>query len=218
MYPILPSEFMTMTRSASASTRDVGVVRNEDHLALFLEALYRIDHGFIDEMVVEVVFRLVDDQRILGSRQQQREESRALLPAREFRSVLEDGLRARRHIELDAHDVVNLNNFQLKRIDVGAESGQDLLRALRAEPAGLIETNMVISLDELCELFGPKLQQRSEDFVMIADAGTFQALRQQVSVREVIGVPENAHTDLIAGFPRQVTCDRIPKRRYLFAF
>src|SRR5579862_1338401 len=76
---------------------------------------------------------------------------------------------------------------------------------------------MVVGLDQLGELFRPELQQRSQDFVVAADACAFQSLRQKIFIGEVVGVPENAYADLFARFPREFSGHCFAKRRYLFA-
>ena len=52
--------------------RNVGVVRDEDQLATFLYLADAVHDRLEDEPVVKVVFRLVDDQRILAVEQEDR--------------------------------------------------------------------------------------------------------------------------------------------------
>ena len=54
--------------------RDIRVVRDEDHLPAFLHALHRIHYGFKNEVIVQVVLRLIDNQRVIPSRQKYREQ------------------------------------------------------------------------------------------------------------------------------------------------
>ena len=43
-------------------------MRNEDHLAALLHALDRVHDGLKNEMIVEVVLRLIDYQRVVSPR------------------------------------------------------------------------------------------------------------------------------------------------------
>ena len=61
---------------------------DEDHLAALLHSLDRINHSLKNEMIVEVVLRLIDNKRVIPSRQKDWEERRALLPAGKIGRVL----------------------------------------------------------------------------------------------------------------------------------
>jgi hypothetical protein len=48
-------------------------MRDEDHLATLLHALNRIHDSLKNEMIVEVVLRLIDYQRVVPPRQKDRQ-------------------------------------------------------------------------------------------------------------------------------------------------
>jgi len=48
--------------------RNIGVMGDEDHLPFSLQPLNRVYDRLIDEMIVQVVFRLVNDQWVVGPR------------------------------------------------------------------------------------------------------------------------------------------------------
>ena len=68
---------------------NIRVVGDEDHLAAFLQSLHRIHHCFKNEVIVQVVLRLIDNQRVVSSRQKYGQQRCALLAAGKIGRVLE---------------------------------------------------------------------------------------------------------------------------------
>ena len=54
-----------MTRIRVRKNGDVGVMCNENHLTFSFEPLNRVYDRLVYEVIVKVVFRLVNDQRVV---------------------------------------------------------------------------------------------------------------------------------------------------------
>ena len=62
--------------------RNVGIVRDEDHLPASFDLANAVDDRLEDEAVVEIVLRLIDEQRVVAVEQQDRQDGRAFLARR----------------------------------------------------------------------------------------------------------------------------------------
>ena len=63
-----------------AENGDVRVVRNKNQLAAFLNLLNTFHDNIVDELVVEIVFWLVDQERTFAVQEQNRQDCVAFLP------------------------------------------------------------------------------------------------------------------------------------------
>ena len=64
-----------------AQHRNVGIVGNEDELALASDPSDALDYRLVNESIVQVVLGLVDEKRAGGLQEEDREDGRALLPS-----------------------------------------------------------------------------------------------------------------------------------------
>ena len=68
-----------------AKDRYVRIVRDKDYLTASLNCLQRSNDSVVNESVVEIVFRLINQQGSFTLSQQDRQDRRASLPRREVR-------------------------------------------------------------------------------------------------------------------------------------
>jgi hypothetical protein len=196
---------------------DIRVVCDEDHLAALFHSLDRIYHGLKNEMIVEVVLRLIDNERVVPSRKQDREERRAFLPAGKIGCVLEVQASRSGDIQLDRNPDFDRNNLQSQRIDTLAKRIQYLARALHSEVRQLLEGVEIVGLNDLRELLWPQLHESGEDLVLISDPRALEPVRQGLRVRHVVRISHHANAHPLTRFVLKFGRDLIPHRRDLVA-
>jgi len=173
-------------------------VGNEDELPPALHTTDILDNGLKNEMVVEIVLRLVNHQWCVPSGKQQGKQCRALLSPRELRRIFKMRFELRRHVKFNANPIVDQHSFQLHRIDLIAKRVQDLPRSLLPESGLGFEFFHVVVLNHLGKILRAEPAQCGHDVLVVPDPSPLEPLGQQLLITEAIGVAQHTDPHLLA--------------------
>ena len=111
----------------------------KNHLPALLQPLHCVHYGLENEVIVEIILRLVDNQRVISSCQEDGQQSGALLPPRKIGSIFEVGRACRGNIQLDADSIFDRSDFEGQWINGLAKRFEYLARALRSKIRRAVE-------------------------------------------------------------------------------
>jgi len=157
--PDFASEFMTMTSSASEGP-NIALWVMKIICRFFPSAAESSLTTLIDEMIVQVVFRLVNDQWVVGPRQATAEAERHFCPPRQLCSILKIGSLIVGH-SLDTHTDLRCRRPQ-------AQSGSSVFAkcipisfaSAQLQSRTPHQSNLIVRLYVLSQLLRPQLQER----------------------------------------------------------
>ena len=174
---------------------NVRVVRDENQLAMFFDAFDVLDDKAVNELVIEVVLRLVNQKGTLAFQQENRQDGIAFLPGgKAFRRLELAAI-----IQLNFHAVGNIDDLKSrKELRILQGCGDDS-RLFRVEQRFLRKSLLVVVDDHADEVFRENVREarRNLTVVHVSPLETvFDKLNIFFLVRELIDRNANVRIQL----------------------